>query len=413
MGKLSKVLGLSDKRPGAVHTIAESAGVPVDRLKNYLSHDLLPPAPDLEKLCNAASVTETKVRLALGRIDRSLAERLAEKYSEIADLLEVDARTTPTENRKIPAPDYETRFGKLFQGDCIEIMHSMPTESVDMVFADPPFNLRKLYPSGIDDDLKEGKYLDWTEQWLAAAERLLRPGGAMFVWNLPKWNAHIASYLNQTMSFRHWIAVDIKYSLPISNRLYPSHYSLLYYTKGTPKTFHPDRLPMEICPHCYGDLRDYGGYKDKMNPKGVNLSDVWFDIPPVRHAKYKWRKEANELSIRLMDRVVEIGSDPGDVVLDPFSGSGTTLVASELKKRHWIGIEIGPLDGIVERLENTDNERAHLRRIRNEYNRLFTETSRREREKLGLWTCESVRPKGPYVPDQATFQLDSPPSSCG
>ena len=82
--------------------------------------------------------------------------------------------------------------------------------------------------------------------------------------------------------------IDIKYSLPIQKRLYPSHYALLYFIKGDkPAIFHPDRQPVSCCRHCGGELRDYGGYKDKMNPKGVNLSDVWTDIPPVRHAKYK------------------------------------------------------------------------------------------------------------------------------
>ena len=74
---------------------------------------------------------------------------------------------------------------------------------------------------------------------------------------------------------------------------------LLYYVKGPQaRVFHPDRLPMQVCPHCAGDLRDYGGYKDKMNPRGVNLSDVWWDISPVRHAKYKRRNGANELQDR-------------------------------------------------------------------------------------------------------------------
>jgi site-specific DNA-methyltransferase (adenine-specific) len=140
-------------------------------------------------------------------------------------------------------------------------------------------------------------------------------GGSLFIWNLPKWNTSISGYLNNLLTFRHWISVDIKCNLPISARLYPSHYSLLYYCKGEkPKTFHPDRLPMQVCPSCKTDLRDYGGYKDKMNPRGVNLTDVWYDIPPVRHAKYK-RRDANELSLKLLDRVIEMASEEGALYL--------------------------------------------------------------------------------------------------
>src|SRR5690606_32278213 len=143
----------------------------------------------------------------------------------------------------------------------------------------------------------------------------LKPGGNLFLWNLPKWNTFFSEFLNHRLTFRHWIATDIKYSLPIQSKLYPSHYSLLYYVKNEkPSIFKPDRLKMETCPHCYKELRDYYGYKNKMKPAGINLTDGWYDIPPVRHSKYKKRKGSNELSIKLMDRIIEMGSQEGDVI---------------------------------------------------------------------------------------------------
>jgi site-specific DNA-methyltransferase (adenine-specific) len=186
--------------------------------------------------------------------------------------------------------------------------------------------------------------------------------------------------------------VDIKYSLPIPGRLYPSHYSLLYYCKGEkPRTFHPDRMPMEVCSVCKADLRDYGGYKDKMNPKGVNLTDIWMDIAPVRHSKYKKRKGSNELSVKLMDRIIEMASDEGDVVFDPFGGSGTTYIVAEIKNRRWIGIELGPTGDIVDRFGGIDEEAALINKIRQNYNSLFSEDTLKMRIRNGQWTCESVR----------------------
>jgi hypothetical protein len=124
--------------------------------------------------------------------------------------------------------------------------------------------------------------------WLVELVRVLKPGGFLFLWNLPKWSLTLGARLAAQLT--HWIAVDMKYSLAISGRLYPSHYSLLYFVKGKKAAiFHPDRLPTPCWRHCGGELRDYGSYKNKMNPKGVNLSDVWSDISPVRHAKYKKR----------------------------------------------------------------------------------------------------------------------------
>jgi len=140
-----------------------------------------------------------------------------------------------------------------------------------------------------------------------------------------------------------------------------------------------------------GDLRDYGGYKKKMNPKGVNISDVWTDITPVRHAKHKRRGTANELSIKLLDRAIEMSSDPGDLILDPFGGSGTTYAVAELKGRRWLGCEIGSLDDAISRLEQISSDEANLARVRESLNCLFVEENRERREAKGLWVDTSER----------------------
>ncbi len=279
-------------------------------------------------------------------------------------------------------PILKTALGQLFEGDCLEVLHALNSESVDLAFADPPFNLGKEYTSKIDDARAEHDYVDWCKRWLDQLVRVLKPGGSLFVYNLPKWNLQLGAYLQGALTFRHWIAVDIKYSLPIQKRLYPSHYSLLYFVKGSkPAIFHPDRLPVPCCRHCGGELPDYGGYKDKMNPKGVSMSDVWTDIPPVRHAKYK-KRNANALALKLVDRVVAMASDPGSVVLDPFGGSGTTFVAAELTGRRWIGSEL-ECASILERFSMIDDDRQHLAQIQTKKNTLFATSDLKRRIKLG------------------------------
>ncbi len=119
-----------------------------------------------------------------------------------------------------------------------------------------------------------------------------------------------------------------------------------------------------------------------MNPLGINLSDVWTDIPPVRHAKYK-KRGANELSLALMDRVVCMASDPGSVVLDPFGGSGTTFVAAELNGRRWIGCELD-CSAIIQRLDSLDGDQEHLSRIHANKNTLFKLSDLRKRHRLGV-----------------------------
>lgn len=391
-GQFFQAIGVGVDNRLALKDFAARSGVPLDRLRHYNTANVLPSGDDLKRILDAADIREVELMLAMGRLSKAVVDALQAKAGEISILIG-DIAQQPLRGSK-PKLTLETPLGRLYKGDCIALMQTMESDSLDMIFADPPFNLNKLYPSSIDDNLKTEKYLEWCEQWLHECVRLLRHGGALFVWNLPKWNSEIATFLNGRLTFAHWIAVDIKYSLPIQGRLYPSHYSLLYYVKGhVGRVFRPDRLPMPVCPHCLGDLRDYGGYKDKMNPKGVNLCDVWWDISPVRHAKYKRRDGANELSLKLLDRIIELSTEEGDLVFDPFGGAGTTYMAAELKNRRWVGVEIGPTADIVRRFKDIEQERQILADYRKGTNVLFRDEVRRGRERTGWWTCESIRLK--------------------
>jgi len=307
-------------------------------------------------------VVECLARVALLHV--SLRDWSTARQAQVAsDLLDQEPRgpAPPSETARLRANLYsmarkvlQTKLGKLYQGDCLQVLPKIESGTVDLVFADPPFNLKKDYGKGISDDRVAHDYLDWCGKWIDESVRTLKPGGAFFLYNLPAWNIPLGKLLADAgMLFRHWIAIDIKFGLPIQGRLYPSHYSLLYYTKGKPKFFHRPRVPIPVCRHCGKDLKDYGGHRGKLNPAGLNLSDVWTDIPPVRHRSTK-RRAANELSVKLLQRVLEIGTAPGDLVLDPLGGSGTTYYVAEQMHRHWIGVEIGDCQPIIKRLRGED-----------------------------------------------------------
>lgn len=310
-------------------------------------------------------------------------------------------------------PIFETQLGRLYEGDCLNVLDAIEAGTVDLAFADPPFNLGKEYSSKINDSLTEREYVAWCEAWIEKTIEKLKPGGALFLWNLPKWNFALGGFLGSRLTFRNWISVDIKYSLPIQGRLYPSHYSLLYMVKGDrPNIFRPDRLPISCCRHCGGEIKDYGGYKDKMNPLGVNLSDVWTDIPPVRHAKYK-KRDANALSLKLMDRIICMASEPGSLVLDPFGGSGTTFVAAELNERRWVGSELH-CESILDRFQSLGEDAKHLAEIHANKNTLFTRADINKREKSGNPLSRNYRIKGAEVampvkiPRQKALPLSDP-----
>lgn len=283
-----------------------------------------------------------------------------------------------------PEKVFNTKLGRLYKADCIDLLNSMEDESLDCIFADPPFNLSKDYSNGQNDAMPEEEYLEWTRAWIELSAQKLKEGGSFFVYNIPKWAMPISNMMSEFLTFRHWIAVDITFSMPIPGRLYPSHYSLLYFVKGAkPKTFNPHRTPIKTCKSCGKEQNDYGGYKSKMNPEGINIRDVWSDIPPVRHSKFK-NRDANELHLRLLDRVLDIATEEGDVVFDPFGGSGTTFVAAELKKRKWIGCEIGDCEPIIERLKNPETDQEQFNKFRKNLNVLFTDEAIKTRFKSGM-----------------------------
>lgn len=390
MDAFFKAIGITNNRKSILE-FSRKSGVSVQTLSFFNENNIIPSGGQLEKILSVSNISYYEFLLRFEKTDRLLLEALGKHSSEIFDIVKKDLRISAIK-KNLPSLKYQTTLGRLYEGDCLDLIDNIETESVDLVFADPPFNLKKIYPSGVDDDLKQKNYLSWCMNWIDGCIRILKDGGSIFLWNLPRWNSYFTGYLNDRLTFKHWIAVDIKNGLPIPGRLYPSHYSLLYYCKGNKaKTFKPDRLPMEICPKCHGDLRDYGGYKDKMNKLGVNITDIWYDIPPVRHSKYKRRVTANELSIKILDRIIEMASNEGDLIFDPFGGSGTTYIVSEIKNRKWIGIDIGDTECIINRFKGLDVEKEYLKKIRNNLNTLFTDDVKKKRKTKGLWTDESFK----------------------
>ena len=229
-------------------------------------------------------------------------------------------------------------LNRIIVGDCLELLRQIPDNSVDACFADPPFNLKKKYTS-YDDRKALKDYLAWCEEWLSELVRVTKPDGSIFVHNIPKWLTYFADHLNQIAVFRHWISWD-SMSVPLGKTLLPAHYGILYYTKRSNGfKFYDVRIPHKKCRLCDGYLKDYGGKKAQMHPFGTLASDVWTDIHRIRHNKRR-DEHPCQLPIHLLERIVLMSSDPGDVILDPFIGTGTTAVAAKRLGRHYIGIDI-------------------------------------------------------------------------
>lgn len=227
---------------------------------------------------------------------------------------------------------------KIVVGDCLNILSQIEENTVDVCFADPPFNLNKKYKGYADRKATE-EYLDWCRIWLREAVRVTKPTGSIFIHNIPKWLTYYAGILNEIAYFRHWIAWDAM-SAPLGKTLLPAHYGILMYTKQpTGFKFYEIRAPHKTCRMCSAYLKDYGGKKDQMHPFGGLLSDVWTDIHRIRHASRR-DEHPCQLPIHLLERVILMSSDVGDVILDPFSGTGTTAIAAKKLQRNFVGIEL-------------------------------------------------------------------------
>jgi len=232
----------------------------------------------------------------------------------------------------------EKYMNQIIQGDCLEIMKNIPDNSVDVTFADPPFNLKKKY-NGYKDSKEFHEYLEWSKQWIHEMVRITKPTGSIFVHNIPKWLTYYASFLNEIAYFKHWISWDAP-TAPMGKSLQPSHYGILYYVKDLKKAkFYEIRYPHKRCRKCKYLLKDYGGKKASLHPFGPLVSDVWTDIHRIKHNKYR-DEHPCQLPIHLLERLILMSTDENDIVLDPFVGTGTTVIAAKRLGRQFIGIDI-------------------------------------------------------------------------
>jgi len=226
---------------------------------------------------------------------------------------------------------------QIIEGDALQIMKGIPDNSIDMTFADPPFNLNKSYEY-YEDDKEVNEYLAWCKEWLRQMVRITKPTGSIFVHNIPKWLTYFAFSLNEIAYFKHWIAWDAM-GAPLGKTLLPNHYGILWYVKSRDFKFYDIRAPHERCRECDSLLADYGGKKDLIHPFGTLASDVWTDIHRIRHNKRR-DEHPCQLPVHLLERLVLMTTDENDLVLDPFVGTGTTAVAAKKLGRRYIGIDI-------------------------------------------------------------------------
>ncbi|MFP4144404.1 MAG: DNA-methyltransferase [Phycisphaeraceae bacterium] len=264
---------------------------------------------------------------------------------------------------------------ELVTGDCIEAMASWPEDSIDLVFADPPYNIGYQYDKYVDKR-DQDEYVDWTQRWIDGCARLLRPSGSMYILIGDEYAAEVRLHLRKLQSegqllFRNWIIWHYTFGQRCKLKFNRSHAHLFYcvgsaalgrsgkplsnLTKKKPFTFNYDAVAVPSARQTtYADRR--------ANPRGKLPDDTWYLRPqeamegegnhfgPDGDTWYQSRLCGTfserqqwhpcQLPEALLERIIKVSSNPGDLVFDPFVGSGTTLAAARRLGRDWLGCEL-------------------------------------------------------------------------
>lgn len=235
---------------------------------------------------------------------------------------------------------------ELLQGDCLELLRRIPTDSMDFCFADPPYNLKKKYDNW-DDGIDIREYFEWCDQWLGETARVLKPGRTLAVLNIPLWAIRHFSYLQTVLNFHSWIVWE-GLSLPV-RMIMPAHYSIVCFSKGRARPLPGvqrdgnSRLEREAL----NALKEfYCIRQDCVNTRRLSeqldtqpLTDLWWDIHRLKHNSRRVEHPC-QLPPSLMRRLIALFTNEGECVLDPFNGAGTTTLAAEELGRRFVGLEL-------------------------------------------------------------------------
>lgn len=214
--------------------------------------------------------------------------------------------------------------------DAIEGLKQIPKECIDLIATDPPYNLKKNYGNSIDDREWEG-YEKFISEWLDEAYRVLKPTGSIYVFMGVRFIAKLFALMSEKkLLFNGWIVWHYTQGIGRKHGFSPRHEDILYFTKSDKYTFNLDdvRIPQKY-------------YRARNNMTGANPGDVW-QFSHVHYSHPNRQPHPTQKPTAIMERIIQASSNPGDVVLDPFVGSGTTCVVAKELGREWIGFDLNP-----------------------------------------------------------------------
>lgn len=244
---------------------------------------------------------------------------------------------------------YKPINGTLFCGDSLEWLLTLQTESVDLIIADPPYNLSK---AEWDTFASQQVYIDWSLQWIKEAARILKPTGSLYVMGFSEILADLKHPSSQYFDRCRWLVWYYKNKANLGNDWGRSHEAILLLRKTNHAKMNIEniRIPygnhtLKYPVHPQAMTSQYSqGQSEKQwtpHPHGAKPKDV-IEIPTLCNGMREKTPHPTQKPEELIRKFVLASSDRGDLIVDPFSGSGTTLVVAEQLGRRWLGCDISP-----------------------------------------------------------------------
>lgn len=228
-------------------------------------------------------------------------------------------------------------------GNCTKELKKIESNTVDLIIADPPYNVGKDYGNKSDkQDFDE--YIAFTKEWLSECHRILKKNGTIYIFIGFRYISYLYQILEKDlkMNFVNWISWHYTQGIGKTKGFSPRHDDILMFSKSTSYKFNLDeiRVPQKF-------------YRKVNNMRGANPGDVW-EVSHIHYCQKNRQEHPTQKPEALVERMVLASSSEGDMVVDPFSGSGTTLRVCQQLNRNAVGIELNPeyVEQTKERLES-------------------------------------------------------------
>ncbi len=244
-------------------------------------------------------------------------------------------------------PHYEHPNGKLFLGDSINWLASLDENSIDLVFADPPYNINK---AEWDNFESQEAYIKWSLLWIKEATRILKSTGSMYICGFSEILADLKYLASGYFHSCRWLVWNYRNKANLGKDWGHSHESILHFRKSSDFALRVDdiRVPygnhtLKYPIHPQAITSHFGNGKSRKehwtpNPLGAKPKDV-IEIPTTCNGMGEKTPHPTQKPEELLRKLVLAASDKDQIVLDPFSGSGTTLVVAEQLGRKWLGCD--------------------------------------------------------------------------